>query len=102
MHPFMLHAASPNHRRVPRIITNPAVALAEPFCYARSDPSTYSLVELKTILDLGGKVQDGGVSFKILQERRRIVPERQLRQERQKLEELERLAAAGQGTTYEV
>ncbi|KAH0842651.1 hypothetical protein FOPE_07461 [Fonsecaea pedrosoi] len=52
LHPFMLHSASRNLLRNVRIITNPPVALKEPFNYNRPD-SKYSLVEAKTLKDLG-------------------------------------------------
>ncbi len=52
LHPFMLHSASNNLLREVRIITNPPVALKEPFNYNRRD-GKYSLVEAKTLKDLG-------------------------------------------------
>jgi hypothetical protein len=52
LHPFMLHSASKNLLREVRIITNPPVALKEPFNYNRGD-GNYSLVEAKTLKDLG-------------------------------------------------
>jgi hypothetical protein len=52
LHPFMLHSASKNLLREVRIITNPPVALKEPFSYNRTD-GQYSLVEQKTLRDLG-------------------------------------------------
>ena len=52
LHPFMLHSASRNLLRNVRIITNPPVALKEPFNYNRPD-GDYSLVEAKTLKDLG-------------------------------------------------
>jgi hypothetical protein len=48
----MLHSASRNLRRDIRIITNPPVALKEPFNFNRAD-GQYSLVEQKTLRDLG-------------------------------------------------
>jgi hypothetical protein len=48
----MLHSASKNLLREVRIITNPPVALKEPFNYNRGD-GNYSLVEAKTLKDLG-------------------------------------------------
>lgn len=53
MHPFMVHSASRNSLRKLRLITNPPVALKEPFNYSRVDESSYSLVELKTMQALG-------------------------------------------------
>ena len=49
----MLHSASKNHLRALRIITNPAVALKEPFNFNRENPEEYSLVERKTLRELG-------------------------------------------------
>jgi hypothetical protein len=40
----MLHSASKNLLRIPRVITNPPVSLKEPFCFDREDPKDYSLV----------------------------------------------------------
>lgn len=48
----MLHSASRNLRRDIRIITNPPVALKEPFNFNRAD-GQYSLVEQKTLRELG-------------------------------------------------
>lgn len=90
MHPFMLHAASPNILRQPRFITNPAVAMAEPFQFSRSDPKEYSLVEIKTIQSLGGD-RGKGIRWERTAPRQRIVPERVKRQEMQKMDELRRL-----------
>ena len=53
LHPLMLHSASKNLLRKVRIITNPPVSLKEPFCFDRADPKRYSLVEQKTLKDLG-------------------------------------------------
>jgi len=55
MHPLMPHSAAKNHLRNIRIISNPAVSASEPFNFNRADPSDYSLVELKTLRDLGAK-----------------------------------------------
>jgi hypothetical protein len=52
LHPFMLHSSSRNLLRNVRIITNPPVALKQPFNYNRSDPREYSLVERKTLKEL--------------------------------------------------
>jgi hypothetical protein len=53
LHPLMLHSASRNLLRNVRIITNPPVALKEPFNFNRADAKEYSLVEQKTLRDLG-------------------------------------------------
>ena len=74
LHPFMLHSASKNLRRDIRIITNPPVSLKEPFIYNRNDPSEYSLVEQKTLRDLGRP--EGLPEWKITSPRERIVPDR--------------------------
>ncbi|PPQ66114.1 hypothetical protein CVT26_010915 [Gymnopilus dilepis] len=89
MHPLMLHSASKNHLRIPRIITNPPVSLKEPFNLNREDPSQYSLVERKTLKALGVE----RFPFNITTERRRIVPARVLRQQKMMEEEKKRLAA---------
>ncbi|KAF8832623.1 hypothetical protein HHX47_DHR1001565 [Lentinula edodes] len=49
LHPLMLHSASKNYLRQPRIITNPPVSLKEPFNFAREHEEEYSLVERKTL-----------------------------------------------------
>lgn len=95
MHPFMCHSASKNSLRVPRIITNPPVALKEPFNFDRDDPSQYSLVEQKTLLALG-KDRLGG--WKITAEREEIVPARMKAFHEMKKKEQERLKLA-QGVT---
>lgn len=97
LHPLMVHSAAPNYLRgetghcdfsarrelmsfrpEPRIITNPPVALREPFNFDRQDGSAYSLVEQKTLRSLG---QPEGLSgWKISGERKLIVPERVKRQ----------------------
>jgi len=45
LHPYMLHAPSPNLRRMARVISNPPLMLREPMCFDRADPAEYSLVE---------------------------------------------------------
>jgi len=90
MHPLMLHSASKNHLREPRVITNPPVSLKEPFNFDRENPDDYSLVELKTLKTLGVD----RLSFKNTTERRRVIPKRlqvqnmMLEEERKRLEEL--------------
>ena len=68
----MMHSASKNRLRFPRVTTNPPVALKAPFCFARADPDAYSLVELKTRKALGVE----GFAFAPMAERRRVVPVR--------------------------
>ncbi|KAH8072262.1 hypothetical protein BXZ70DRAFT_749057 [Cristinia sonorae] len=94
MHPLMMHSASKNHLRIPRIITNPPVALREPFNFNRENPDEFSLVELKTLKALGVDRLD----FRPTTERRRVVPLREILQkkmledEKRRLEELTRKA----------
>jgi hypothetical protein len=52
MHPLMMHSASSNSLHTPRIITNPSVYM-EPFNFDREDPEEYSIVERKTLKELG-------------------------------------------------
>ncbi|KFX91458.1 hypothetical protein V490_05887 [Pseudogymnoascus sp. VKM F-3557] len=93
LHPFMLHSASRNLLRTVRIITNPPVALKEPFNYNRADPKEYSLVEKKTLHDLGRP--EGLPEWKITMPRERVEPARVKRQEELKRQELERLKKEG-------
>jgi hypothetical protein len=93
LHPFMLHSASKNLLRNVRVITNPPVSLKEPFCLNRERKEDYSLVELKTLRDLGmpeGLVGDFG-NWGIVGERRGWIPSRLRRMEEMKRLELERL-----------
>lgn len=103
MHPFMLHSASRNLLRTHRIITNPPVSLKEPFNYDLPNPDDYSLVERKTLLELGkalkaqGRIADekevrGGLKdWKVTGVRRLIVPERVKIQQEMKTREEARL-----------
>ncbi|KAK2604385.1 hypothetical protein N8I77_007322 [Diaporthe amygdali] len=90
LHPLMLHAATNNALRHVRIITNPPIALKEPFRFYRDDGSEYSLVERATLRMLG-KEEEGLKGWKITQPREGLVPERMRIQERWKQEELKRL-----------
>ncbi|KZT53883.1 hypothetical protein CALCODRAFT_500529 [Calocera cornea HHB12733] len=89
LHPLMLHSASRNHLRIPRLITNPAVSVKEPFNFNRENPDDYSLVELKTLKALGVDKLD----LKITGERQRIRPLRIDFWEPQVQVELDRLKA---------
>jgi hypothetical protein len=53
LHPFTLHASSPNPTGRPRFMTNPPVALKAPLDFNREDPSTFSLVERGVLHALG-------------------------------------------------
>ncbi|KAF5336837.1 hypothetical protein D9611_003209 [Ephemerocybe angulata] len=87
MHPLMVHSASKNYLRIPRVITNPPVGLKEPFKFNRDDPELYSLVERKTLLALGVERLD----FKPTTKRKRIIPARVLLQQKMLEEEKARL-----------
>jgi hypothetical protein len=89
LHPLMLHSASKNLLRHVRVITNPPVALKEPFCFDRENKKDYSLVELKTLKDLG--MPDGLKGWKIEGPRKGWTPNRLKRMEEMKRQELERL-----------
>jgi hypothetical protein len=89
MHPLMMHTASKNLRRDIRVITNPPVSLREPFCFDRKNKDEYSLVELKTLKDLG--MPNGSPGWKIAGERKGWVSARVRRMEEMKKQELARL-----------
>jgi len=89
LHPFILHAKAQNTLRVPRIITNPPLTLAEPMCLDRPD-GDYSLVERAVLRGLGVD----RFAFTAAP-RERLVPQREVLQQTMLREERERLAAAG-------
>jgi len=108
MHPFMLRTftilraslsklisdfdtdtASKNLLRRARVITNPPVSLKEPFRFNRPNKDEYSLVELKTLRDLG--MPDGLGDWKITGPRKEWIPNRVRKFEEMKRKELERL-----------
>jgi hypothetical protein len=94
LHPLMLHSASKNGLRNIRIITNPPVSLLEPFNFDRgSNEDDYSLVELKTIKDLGG--MDKLKGWKITGERKEVIPPRLQIQAKMMEEENRRLRESG-------
>jgi hypothetical protein len=74
LHPLMLHSASRNLLRTVRVITNPPVAVKEPFNFNRSDPKEYSLVEKKILRDLGRP--EGLPEWKITAPRALLTPRR--------------------------
>lgn len=90
LHPLMMHASTNNPLRHVRIITNPPIALREPFRFHRDDGTEYSLVE-RTTLRMLGKEGEGLEGWAITQPREGIVPERLRIQEKWKEEELKRL-----------
>lgn len=71
LHPFMLHASSPNLSGIARFITNPPVHYAEPMNFAR-EAAAQSPVERAIMRGLGRERLD----FRIAGERQQIVPER--------------------------
>jgi hypothetical protein len=89
LHPLMLHSATHNELRKERIITNPPVSLRAPFEFDREEGG-YSLVELKTLRELGKERLEG---WKIISERGRVVPEREKIQAKMKQDENRRLEA---------
>lgn len=89
LHPLMMHSVSINSLRIPRIITNPPFSLNEPFNFDRDDPSHYSIVEKKTLQELG---QDRLNGWKIKGGRESVTPERLKTQEELKKQELSRLS----------
>ncbi|PPQ75467.1 hypothetical protein CVT24_013318 [Panaeolus cyanescens] len=89
LHPLMMHSASKNYLRIPRVITNPPVSLKEPFNFNRENPEEYSLVEKKTLKALGVD----RFPFTPATERRRIVPARVLAQQKMMEDEKRRLEA---------
>lgn len=89
LHPLMLHTASRNFTRIPRIITNPPVYLKEPFNFCRENVEDYSLVERKTLKALGLDKLD----FRVTTERKRIVPARLLHANKMLDEERKRLGS---------
>lgn len=88
LHPLMLHSASKNHLRCPRVITNPPVGLKHPFVFSREGEDDYSLVEKKTLKALGKMRYE----FKPTTGRRRIVPARVAAQKQMEAEQRKRLA----------
>lgn len=99
LHPLMLHSASNNMLRIPRIITNPPVSLNEPFNFDREDESQYSSVENKTLRELGVDRLRG---WKITRPREEIVPERIRKQNKMKEDEDRRLAELQKIATVQV
>lgn len=88
LHPLMVHSASINSLRYPRIITNPPVSVNQPFNFDRSDLSKYSIVERKTMEALG---KDRLRGWKIKGGRGLVTPDRLKYQAEMKEQELERL-----------
>jgi hypothetical protein len=90
LHPLMMHSRAPNLTRALRVITNPPVALKEPFKFSTKRGHTLSLVEKKTMAALGAG-EERLPEWEITSERRRVVPERVRIQEKLLEEERNRL-----------
>jgi hypothetical protein len=88
VHPFVLHAKSQNVLRRPRFITNSTLFLAEPMRFDRPDPSP---VEQAILRALGVERYD----FVPTGPRTRVEFGLSVEHERTKVEERERLTAAG-------
>jgi hypothetical protein len=88
LHPLMLHSASNNALRIPRIITNPPVSLREPFQFSKDGKRPLSVVERTTLRVLG---VDDLPEWKITAPREEVIPERVRIQQRMREEELQRL-----------
>ncbi|KAJ5279733.1 hypothetical protein N7478_005105 [Penicillium angulare] len=88
LHPLMMHSQSVNSLRIPRIITNPPVSLNEPLNFDRKDSHQFSIVEKKTLQDLGKNRLRG---WKVKGGRASVVPERLEKQDKMKEQELGRL-----------
>jgi hypothetical protein len=88
LHPYVLHAKSPNIRRKLRVITNPPLTLAEPMRFDRTD---LSLVERAVLRALG----TSGYEFAPTHAREMIVPPRIAVQRRLLAQERRRLEGSG-------
>jgi len=93
IHPYVLHAKAQNVLRLPRIITNPPVTLAEPMRFDRPDAADFSLVERAVLRALGVDRYE----FRPTMPREKVVPERIRRQELMKAAEQGRLHTPGHG-----
>ncbi len=87
IHPFVLHASSPNLKRAVRIITNPPAQLKEPMNFNRDDPAEFSPVERAILRGLGVDRLD----FQITGQRERIESEGARQRKRRLAEEKARL-----------
>jgi hypothetical protein len=96
LHPYILHAKSQNVLRLPRIITNPPLTLAEPMRFDRSDPSELSLVERAVLHALDRPRHE----FTPAAGRQELVPPR-VAMQRERMAEEERRAGlvAGRGVS---
>ena len=90
LHPYILHAASQNEARRPRVITNPPIQLKQPMNFNRADPAAHSPVEQAVLRALGVDRYD----FKPTGPRETFVPERVKRQQQRMEQEKARLAGS--------
>ncbi|KAF7292004.1 hypothetical protein MIND_01226100 [Mycena indigotica] len=88
LHPLMVHSATRNSTRVPRVITNPPVSLNAPF-RLRKGTGEFNLVEQKTLKELGHP--EGLDGWEIIGGREEFVPKRVKIQQELKAKEEERL-----------
>ena len=78
LHPFLLHSASRNATRSPRVISNPPTYLSRPMNFNRENPDDFSLVERAITNGLGVERYD----FRATGTRERIVPQRVIEQQK--------------------
>jgi len=83
-HQLMPHSRSRNFLRNERFITNPEITLRAPQNFNRENPDDFSLLELKTLKELGLDRLD----FKITRERKRFYPRTKARRDAECLREL--------------
>jgi hypothetical protein len=88
LHPYVLHASSPNHSGRPRFLTNPPIQLKRPLCFDRRDDAEYSLVERAVLQGLGVE----RLEFTPQGPREKITPARVVRQ--RKMLQRERVRAS--------
>jgi hypothetical protein len=90
MHPFLLHTSSFNALKLPRLITNPPVALTHPMRFDRPHWNDHSPVEQAVLRSL----QRTSLAFSPTAPRERLEPPRVAQQRRLKESEDARIAAA--------
>jgi hypothetical protein len=88
LHPFVLHASSPNHSGRPRFLTNPPVQLKRPMCFDRRHEEEHSPVERAVLQGLGVE----RLAFRPEGPREKITPARVIRQRKMRQQERSRAA----------
>jgi Phytanoyl-CoA dioxygenase (PhyH) len=91
LHPFVIHAKSQNTLRRPRFITNSTLFLRDPMRLDRPDPADHSPVEQAILRALG----TDRYPFRAAGPRTRVESDLGREHERTRLEERQRMAAAG-------